>query len=94
MEEGVSNSKSTTRAGAAAVSGSFSVREGHAQVAACVLALRFYPLVYSPKRSASFKLLPRTVRPFHARLRTSLPSLSVSVNASAATGEKSCINEL
>ena len=42
------------------MSGSFSVREGHAQVAACVLALRFYPLVYSPKRSASFKLLPRS----------------------------------
>jgi len=90
---GVSKSKSTTRA-AAAVTGSFSVCGGQAQVVACGRTLRFYQSVYSPKRSASFKLLPRTVRPFHARIRTSLPSHSGSVNASAATGEKNCIDEL
>jgi hypothetical protein len=30
------------------------------KVAECALARRFYPVVYSPKRSASFKLLPRS----------------------------------
>jgi hypothetical protein len=73
----------------AAVTGSFSVRGGQAQVVACGRTLRFYPSVYSPKRSASFKLLPRAVRPFHARLGTSLPS-----KASAATGVKRCNIEL
>ncbi len=91
---GVSKSKSTTRAGAAAVTGSFPVCGGQAQVVACGRTLQFYQSVYSPKRSASFKLLPRAVRPFHARLGTSLPSHSSSSKASAATGEKSCNIEL
>ena len=65
----VSNSKSTTRAGAAAVSGSSWVRDGQAQVDACGITLRFYPLVFSPKRSASFKLLPRAVRAFSREAR-------------------------
>ena len=64
------------------------------QVVACGRTLRFYQSVYSPKRSASFKLLPRAVRPFHARLGTSLPSHSSSSKASAATGVKSCNIEL
>ena len=58
-----------TRAGAAAVSGSSWVRDGQAQVDACGITLRFYPLVFSPKRSASFKLLPRAVRAFSREAR-------------------------
>ena len=46
---GVSNSKSTTRAGAAAVTGSFSVRGGQAQAVACGRTLRFYISVFAQK---------------------------------------------
>ncbi len=68
--------------------------EASPQVIACGRTLRFYPSVYSPKRSALFKFLPRAVRPFHARPGTSLPSHSSSLKASAATGTKSCNIEL